>query len=198
MLFKTLAAILFLTSAVALASPVPTDTPDADATVDGIPNSILTVLETAIPDSWYSEIEDPASRSIIISQIEAGTYPAWYNALPSSVKAWASSDDNFAVNFAAVTTATDDGTSATENASPATTSAADTAATTATETKAVAGGSVTSGSASASRAASASKTAAASTHPSTATSTGGAAVATAGVAMSFAGVAGLLGLAIAL
>jgi len=202
--FKTFVALLFLTPA--LASPVASTDDDtaqmealaesltmpAETTTTSVPNSILTVLETAIPASWYEEIMDPTSRSAIVSEIEAGTLPAWYIALPSSVKAWASAQGGFAENFVGSTTAAADDKTAVDDATPATTSAINTAAATATQTTASSGSTVTSG------ATSSSQTTTASVSPSTATSTGGAPIATAGVAMSFAGVAGLLGLAIAL
>lgn len=202
--FKTFVALLFLTPA--LASPVTTEDDDmakleayaesltvpADTTTESVPNSILTVLETAIPDSWYEEIMDPTSRSEIVSEIEAGTMPAWYIALPSSVKAWASAQGGFAENFVGATTAASDDNTAVADATPATTSAINTAAATATQTNASSGSTMTSD------ATSTSQKSTASVSPSTATSTGGAPVATAGVAMSFAGLAGLLGVAIAL
>lgn len=203
--FKTFVALLFLTPA--LASPVSSDDDDymakiealaesltlpaSTSTTTSVPNSILTVLETAIPASWYEEILDATSRSALISEIEAGTLPSWYNALPSSVKAWASAQGGFAENFVGVTTAALDDTATVEDATPATASAINTAAATATQTKASSDSTATSG-------ATSSQTSSASVSASTATSTGGAPVATAGVAMGFAGVAGLLGLAIAL
>ncbi|KAJ5994370.1 hypothetical protein N7451_010094 [Penicillium sp. IBT 35674x] len=203
--FKTFVALLFLTPA--LASPVTTDDDDmakiealagsltmpaSTSTTTSVPNSILTVLETAIPASWYEEILDATSRSALISEIEAGTLPAWYNALPSSVKAWASAQGGFAENFVGATTAALDDTTTVKDATPATASAINTAAATATQTKASSGSTATSD------ATSSSQTSTGSASPSTATSTGGAPVATAGIAMSFAGLAGLLGLAIAL
>lgn len=203
--FKTFVALLFLTPA--LASPVSSDDDDmakldalaesltmpaSTTTTTSVPNSILTVLETAIPDSWYEEILDATSRSALISEIDAGTLPAWYNDLPSSVKAWASAQGGFVENFVGATTAALDDTTTVKDATPATASAINTAAATATQTKASSDSTATSA------ATSSSETSTASGSASTATSTGGAPVATAGIAMSFAGVAGLLGLAIAL
>ncbi|KAJ5784491.1 uncharacterized protein N7503_009703 [Penicillium pulvis] len=202
---KTFVALLFLTPA--LASPVTSDdddmakiqalaeslpVPASSATTTSVPNSILTVLETAIPASWYEEIMDASSRSALISEIEAGTLPAWYNSLPSSVKAWASAQGGFAENFVGATTAALDDTTTVKDATPATASAINTATATTTQKKASSNSTATSG------ATSSSETSTASVSPSTATSTGGAPVATAGVAMGFAGVAGLLGLAIVL
>ncbi|KAJ6095542.1 hypothetical protein N7486_006288 [Penicillium sp. IBT 16267x] len=205
MLFKAFVALLFLTPA--LASPIASDDDDMaqmealaesltipaeTTTASSVPNSILTVLETAIPASWYEDIMDPTSRSSIVSEIEAGTLPAWYIALPSSVKAWASAQGDFAENFVGATTAVSADKTAAEDATPATTSAINTAAATATQTETASSSKVTSG------ATSTSQTSTASVSPSTATSTGGAPVATAGIVMSFASVAGLLGFAIAL
>ncbi|KAJ5774092.1 hypothetical protein N7457_008988 [Penicillium paradoxum] len=56
--------------------------------IGGVPDSILTVLATGVPASWYNNLMDPASLSSIMSEASASVYPDWYNALPSSVKAW--------------------------------------------------------------------------------------------------------------
>ncbi|KAJ5586326.1 hypothetical protein N7450_006113 [Penicillium hetheringtonii] len=96
---KTLPAFLLLAPAV-LANPVATDAANSDysgdldyfqSALDNIPSSILTVLETAVPVSWYMGLMDPASQSSFLSEASAGVYPDWYSALPSSVIAWASS-----------------------------------------------------------------------------------------------------------
>lgn len=208
MQYKVAAALFF--STLALAAPAPQETGSAssmDAENDSafeaaynVPSSIMTVLETAIPASWYDELANPTSESKIISEIEAGTLPAWYNKLPASVKEWASTADLF--NVAAATTAADadSTTTATANvktaAEASSTGAAKTdsvAETTATSTKSKSDSDSASASTStASSSASASATAASST------STGGAPIATGSVAMSLAGAAGLLGLVIAL
>lgn len=207
MQFKLLAALLF--GATALALPQATGTSSSSATddetalLDSIPTSILAVIETAIPTSWLSEIMDPSSRDSIISEIQAGTMPAWYNSLPSSVKAWATTaGGSFAdalLGSSAVATATG---MATADANAAT-GTASVAVATATGSSGSAGSSaavssvvLSASSAATSKAASASS-AASSAHAS-ATSTGGAPVATGGVALSMAGVAGILGLALAL
>ncbi|KAJ5646475.1 hypothetical protein N7490_002847 [Penicillium lividum] len=194
--FNTFATLLFLTPV--LANPIAASDDSVDGaqayaesmTIPAIPNSILTVLETAIPASWYASIDDPTFRSSVISEIEAGTFPAWYIALPSSVKAWAFSEEGLNGIIGAATTSSDEQTAT----ATATTSGVNNAASTATQTAAPSSNAVTSGAASTSKA----RTSAASVSPSTASSTGGAPVATAGVAMGFAGIAGLLGLAIAL
>lgn len=196
-----LAVLLFAVSA--LASPQPQITgsgessgsvtnPDADASassaasalVAAIPSSILTVMETAIPASWQEEIlTDPSFRSSVASAASAGTYPAWYNELPSSVKAWASS--NFDAQVLGVST-TSQGV-ASETGSNAVTTGA-------TATQSV---SNTSGSSSAVSSVSGS-TSASSAAASSAKSTGGAPAPTSGVAMGVAGAAGVLALALAL
>lgn len=219
MQFKLLAALLF--GATALALPQATGTSssfaadDETALLDSIPTSILTVMETAIPSSWLSEFMDPSSHDSIISEIAAGTMPAWYNSLPSSVKAWATSvGGNFAdalLGGSAVATATGMAT-ADANAATGTASVVIATATGSFGSAGSAGSSAavsslvsSASSATTSKAASASSasssahasSAASSAHAS-ATSTGGAPVATGGVALSMAGVAGILGLALAL
>lgn len=223
MYVKAFAALLFI--APVLATPVATataeswsDSTDSDLsdyadslTVPSVPNSILTVLETAIPASWYADIMDPSSRSAIMSEIEAGTLPAWYNALPSSVKAWASAQGGFDDNFIGVTDADSGSGEATaiEPQSTPTTTALNVAVTNTAAasmtSEAVSSGVVSSSGAVSTSQASSTGSSQSSSHassssatPSSATSTGGAPVPTTGVAMTIAGIAGLLGLAIAL
>ncbi|KAJ5443713.1 GPI anchored hypothetical protein [Penicillium daleae] len=69
-----------------LSSSSPSD--ESGLLLDSVPSFILSVLETAIPATWWSGITNPTSVSSFISQIEAVTMPAWCNSLPSSVKAW--------------------------------------------------------------------------------------------------------------
>ncbi|KAJ5895081.1 hypothetical protein N7495_006772 [Penicillium taxi] len=197
MQYKLLSTLLFI--APALASPVATETESADSLdIDlGVPSSILAVLETAIPESFFTQIEDPAYQSSLESDLAAGTYPAWYNSLPESVKAWATSYDSDL--FGSDVTTTADNTAASTAAATAT-------ATGAASSSAVATGTADSTAAASSDAATTGTTTGATTSGETATkstassstSTGGAPAATAGVAMSFAGAAGLLGFALAL
>lgn len=50
----------------------------------------MAILETAVPTTWLAAIEtDPAFKSSEINNFLAGTYPAWYNSLPESVKQYA-------------------------------------------------------------------------------------------------------------
>lgn len=221
MQFKILTTLLL--SSLTLASPVAvaqeaeatassnanTSGPDRVLTLPVVPTSIMTVLATAIPASWYQEILNPASRAVMRSEIEAGTMPAWYNALPASVKAWASSAGDFANNFVAATPtaiaiplgSAGSGSEGVLTATPVATAAADTtkskAQQTASETTSKPKAHKTAAETTAS---SASETAAPSksSAPSSSTSTGGAPVATGSVAMSVAGAVSLLGLALAL
>lgn len=204
-----LLAILSLTT-LTLASPIAQDTQDATASaiaipIPSVPISILTVMETAIPASWYEEMFNSASRDSIISEIQAGTMPAWYNSLPASVKAWATSAGSDILDgfFGATATATATGTgTAAGSGSGAANGNDPTHAVTATPvaTAATTSGSKTqttktsSGSSASETIASTSK----SSTPSSSTSTGGAPIATVGIAMGFSGAAGLLGLALAL
>lgn len=203
MQLHVLAALFF--STLTLASPVAQESSigtisssgsDNPNPIPDVPSSILTVVETAIPASWYEAILDPTSRSSIMSEIQAGTMPAWYNSLPASVKAWATSAGGFANNFIGATPTADaaaggnSGNDATGTATPVATAAITSGA------KAQTTAASTSGSSASETAASTSKS---SSSPSSSTSTGGGApIATGGVAMSFAGAAGLLGLALAL
>jgi hypothetical protein len=55
------------------------------------PPSIESVLATAIPPSYLSQLANPTAASSIISEIQHGHYPSWYQQLPGSVKAWLTS-----------------------------------------------------------------------------------------------------------
>jgi hypothetical protein len=196
---KFIAALLFAVSA--LSSPAPDTTAigtsDSSANLDlgsissyaaglevAIPSSILTVMETAIPASWQDEvITDPAFRSSVASAAAAGTYPAWYNELPSSVKAWASSNFDAQVlgvpsttNYVASQTGST-GTQSVSNAVQMTSSGSSAAVTSVSSTRSSSGSSSVSASASPAK------------------STGGASLPTSGVAMGVAGAAGALALA---
>lgn len=188
---KFIAALLFAVSA--LSSPAPDTTAigtsDSSANLDlgsissyaaglevAIPSSILTVMETAIPASWQDEvITDPAFRSSVASAAAAGTYPAWYNELPSSVKAWASS--NFDAQVLGVPSTTNYVASQTGSTVQTTSSGSSAAATSVSSTRSGSGSSSVSASASPAK------------------STGGASLPASGVAMGVAGAAGALALA---
>lgn len=55
------------------------------------PPSIESVLITAVPPSYLSQLANPSARSSLINEIQHGNYPAWYQHLPASVKSWLSS-----------------------------------------------------------------------------------------------------------
>lgn len=180
MQYKFLITLLF--STLALAAPAPqsdssvsnssesdSSEPNSAVALPSIPHSIYTVMVTAVPASWYEELQNPVSRSSMISEIQAGTMPAWYNRLPASVKAWASSAGGIGANLVAATATAPAGAGSGSGSQSLSTSTPI---------------ATTTGSPS-------------STHSSS-SSTGGAPVTTGGVAMSLAGAAGLLGLAIAL
>ncbi|KAJ5574975.1 hypothetical protein N7450_008874 [Penicillium hetheringtonii] len=54
------------------------------------PASIQSVLITAIPSSYLSDLADPSARSSMFNEIANGHYPQWYQDLPSNVKSWVS------------------------------------------------------------------------------------------------------------
>ncbi|KAJ5130307.1 uncharacterized protein N7515_006346 [Penicillium bovifimosum] len=173
-----------------------------------IPPSIIAVMATAIPASWYSDILDPASRDSIMSDIAAGTLPAWYNALPSSVKAWATAD--FVGGFADASATAESSPTKTAGSSPIETgSGSQTAAreTSASSTETPSSESSTEASSSQVSSTAVETTTASSTivvsstatpSPSSTESTGGAPAPTGAVAMGVAGAAGILALALAL
>ena len=213
---KVLAALFF--STLALAAPAPqgtsdstvTDGSDSDAgdaaevALSDVPSSILTVLETAIPASWYNDLANPASQSSMIAEIEAGTMPAWYNNLPASVKAWATSAGE--LGLTAPTTTADSADSADSASGSNGSAAVQTPAASTSSGSGSASGSnasaamqtTTASTSSGSTSTAASGSASPSSKAASSTSTGGAPIATGSVAMSLAGAVGLLGLAIAL
>lgn len=69
----------------------PTVTMPTGMSFDMPPPSIESVLATAIPPSYLSQLANPTAASSIISEIQHGHYPTWYQQLPSSVKAWLTS-----------------------------------------------------------------------------------------------------------
>ncbi|KAJ5997280.1 hypothetical protein N7499_006417 [Penicillium canescens] len=211
MQYKVLIPLFLAATALAAPAPDATGTSSSYETSDDyddsyygladVPSSILTVLATAIPSSFYDDILNPASRSAIISAAAAGTYPAWYNELPSSVKAWATSNFYDTVTEASATaasiseTAVSSASQTAAGSASVTGSSAVAASNTASQTaSSSSSASTTSGSASSSDASSSSASASAS--PSQ--STGGAPAPTGGVAMGVAGAAGVLALALAL
>lgn len=73
------------------------------------PPSIESVLATAIPPSYLSQLANPTAASSIFSEIHNGHYPSWYQDLPGSVKAWITS--HYATGNAAVATGSSSGSS---------------------------------------------------------------------------------------
>ncbi|KAJ5166919.1 uncharacterized protein N7482_005700 [Penicillium canariense] len=69
----------------------PSYTMPSGLSADIPPPSIESVLVTAVPMSYLSQMENPSARASIFSEIHAGHYPSWYRQLPSSVKEWISS-----------------------------------------------------------------------------------------------------------
>jgi hypothetical protein len=158
-----------------------------------LPSDYMSILETAVPSSWEYEMENTASAAAVISAAAAGTYPAWYNDLPASIKAVVTSLGGFDANIVgetgSVTAVATPNSSAPATETAAATTTSDTTVSPVTETQASGTSSAASGTKSA---------ASTSADSTSAHSTGGAPVATGSVAMSVAGAAGLVGLALAL
>lgn len=72
-----------LPEATGLSDSLPSITGDSQ-----IPASIESVIATAVPQSFLSQMADPTAASSIVNEIEHGHYPSWYEDLPSSVKSW--------------------------------------------------------------------------------------------------------------
>ncbi|RHZ56292.1 uncharacterized protein CDV56_108032 [Aspergillus thermomutatus] len=191
MQFKSLATVLFAAMAVASPAPAPQATDssfDMSDLLGSVPSSILAVVATAIPASFISAMANPTSVSSIVSEIEAGTYPAWYSSLPDSVKAWATSAALAELGADATATATGDSESSTGSSG---------AAATATQTSS--GSSSSTGTASSAQTTSSSSSSASESSSAAASTTSSHnAGATGAVAVSFAGAAGLLAVALAL
>ncbi|RAH45188.1 uncharacterized protein BO95DRAFT_464259 [Aspergillus brunneoviolaceus CBS 621.78] len=51
-----------------------------------IPTSVESVLRTALPTFYLSQIADPSARASIVSEIRDGLRPEWYSTLPADVK----------------------------------------------------------------------------------------------------------------
>jgi len=143
-------------------------------------------METAVPSSW--EYMNSAEIASVASAAAAGTYPAWYNDLPASIKAVVTELGGFDEELLGVTIAMGTTSSEPTSESAVATTAAGSSDLASTKTQTSAHASATSDAASSSG----------STNPSSANSTGGAPIATAGVTMGVAGAVGFLGLALAL
>ncbi|KAJ5621007.1 hypothetical protein N7510_004991 [Penicillium lagena] len=167
-------------SAVAWSSSSDSSETNPDSSPTLVPHSIVTAIGSAIPHSWYTDVLQATFRDSIESEIQAGTMPAWYNSLPSFVKAWASSEGVYIDPFLGAELTMLVG-STSSNAPATGVPAHNTASSMSTAAATRTGASSTKKSA-----------------PSSSTSTGGAPIATGGVAAGIAGVAGILGLALAL
>jgi hypothetical protein len=150
----------------------------------------MSVLETAVPASW--EYMNSAEIASVASAAAAGTYPAWYNDLPASIKAVVTELGGFDENLLGVTPMM----TVAMGSSSSTPAAGTAVATTATGSSpsATTGSQASTHNSATSDVATSSK----STTPTSARSTGNAPIATGGVAMGVAGAAGFLGLALAL
>lgn len=158
------------------------------ASVPSLPTDFVSVLETAVPTAWEYEMMNSASMAAVVSAAAEGIYPAWYNDLPSSIKAIVTSlggfDEVIVGETGSMTVAMSTGSSGPSSESAMATTTVSSSGSVATETQS----SATSGMASSSK----------STTHASASSTGGAPMATGGITMGIAGAAGLLGLALAL
>lgn len=165
-----------------------------------VPTSILTVLETAVPSTWYEALADPSAQASIYEAAASGVYPDWYNSLPQSVKAWVTGDDSDSETGIASLLPTMSSDAASSGSTAATTtgpSSADATSTSGSSSSGAVSSSSSSSSESSSDASSSSATPSGSPSPSS-TGNGAMPMATGGVAASVAGVVGLLGLAVAL
>ncbi|KAJ5287296.1 hypothetical protein N7478_002982 [Penicillium angulare] len=181
--------------ATALAAPSPANT-ESDSDVYNLdtsdynsllldylnpPTSIRSVLATAIPSSFYMDMMDPASSSSILSDINAGNFPAWYSSLPNNVKAWATTAFEDDVATASPTLSSEILATASDSAAASTSSVV-----------------VTSGTGSAAATSSTATTGSTSAEATSSQSTAGAPRSTGGVAVGVAGAVGVLALAIGL
>jgi hypothetical protein len=69
----------------------PSITMPSGLSADLPPPSIQSVLVTAVPMSYLSDMANPSARSSMFNEIRNGHYPSWYQELPNSVKDWISS-----------------------------------------------------------------------------------------------------------
>lgn len=86
--------------------PIPTDNPALLLSIapiaaelnSALPTApVLSVLETAVPSGFLSQIvHDPAFAASFVSEFEAGSSPSWFLALPTSVKEYLHTYNNYA------------------------------------------------------------------------------------------------------
>ncbi|KAJ5585955.1 hypothetical protein VI817_008747 [Penicillium citrinum] len=222
MQYKTLAALLFASAAIAAPAAETTSSATLDDSYDdsdypeyagiSIPTSVLEILETAAaPTAWANSMyTDSAFVNAEASRIANDQYPAWVSSLPDSAQTYVeqelkaeasmyihvynSETVSWGTSFPASTTAAASSTQTDNSSSGSSATTTKSGSQSATETV-----TDSSSKASSSKAATTSGTASGSqSGSSTSTSTGGAPAATGGIAMSLAGAAGVLGLALAL
>ncbi|KAJ5966292.1 GPI anchored hypothetical protein [Penicillium waksmanii] len=210
MQFKTLAALLFASAALAAPAPDSTataesssydDSDDYDSALESIniPSSVIEILATATAEiAWANSMytnSDYAQAEV--TRVADGKFPSWVTELPESAQTYVENElkaeaSAYLASESLTSAATDD-TSATETGSSASASSAavtKTSSETSTETN--------TGSSSGTATPSGTASGSSKSGSSTSTSTAGAPAATGGIAMSLAGAAGVLGLALAL
>ncbi|KXG50175.1 uncharacterized protein PGRI_061420 [Penicillium griseofulvum] len=214
MQYKSLAALLFASMAIAAPADTNTETESGDTELGfDMPPSIAVILATAVPTSFWTEATNTAN---FLSQVEQGmvsnSWPTWYSGLPDSVKEYVTTavEDyypSFASSIAAKITS-DGGSSSNPSSAEATSTAApssgasssgassSTESTSADSSSTVTGSSSSSPTSSDAASSSSSASSSASGSASSTTTDGGAAPT--GIAMSVAGAAGVLGLALVL
>ncbi|KAI9932897.1 hypothetical protein ASPWEDRAFT_166548 [Aspergillus wentii DTO 134E9] len=71
---------------------MPTDMPamPTGVSLDLPPSSIQSVLATAVPASFLSQMANPSAQSSLVSEIQNGHFPSWYKDLPGDVKTYLS------------------------------------------------------------------------------------------------------------
>jgi len=144
-------------------------------------SSVLSVLETAAPKSFLSNIvHDPTYASSFESAFAAGSSPSWFKSLPTDVRSYL----HTYTGFAGIATAAAELNSATKNASEA-----------ATAMNSTTGMSSTGSSTGMSTTGTGSATAAGGSTATSKSSSGGAAKQTGAIAVGIAGVVGVLGVA---
>lgn len=204
MQYKSLAALLFASMAVAAPAEVESrQDSDSDDYGLGIPNSILAVVATAVPSSFWAEATNSAA---LLSQVEQGiasnSWPSWYSSLPDSVKEYvttavAGEYPSFFSSVSAEATSSGASGSTTATATGTTTTDASSSGAT-TESTTVLTGSSTSATATGSETASSSGSPSSTTSGAPESTSSDDAAAATGVSLGLAGAAGILGLALAL
>ncbi|KAJ5105002.1 hypothetical protein NUU61_002349 [Penicillium alfredii] len=219
MQYKSLAAVLFFTTALAAPAADSRESTSDDSgdspsgytndmytinvpEVSSPPSSIISALGTAIPASWILDMQNEKYYRSEMKNYIDGTMPAWYSTLPSSVKEYFTSvaSDEISALFSATPTSTPESSSDSSSDSKGASSTTGVSSTGAPSSSVTSSGSLSGSSSSASATSTTTTSASASSSkaPESSSSTGGAPAATGAVAASLAGAAGILGLALAL